>query len=323
MITTTTSSFQSNARKTCPTSASVCSWGTCRRAQHHVASQGYAGQCGDLQGASDINLLQRNRITHILTMGRDRPASHFSSMIKYKEVAAARTRLVVEPARFRTLQVEIMDCPAELVISYFKECFEFIDAALKQKGNVFIHCGRYGNCFRTIFVSLTTNDASAAHVIVAFAAAATVWLRGTMHFILARGSRRCPLMRAMACSGISRSSAVVIGYLMYKNKWTFAEVLPEIALAPSSSSSAIFAILCIALPRHSRAVTPCRVPIPPYWRSFRFLAAVILRAPVLRRPSNIRRRNGHASSPTLGFSCSCRHALSAIISTLRCEYRYP
>lgn len=112
----------------------------------NMSDIGFGLFLGNVQGASDINLLQRNRITHILTMGRDRPASHFSSMIKYKEV-------------------EIMDCPAELVIGYFKECFEFIDAALKQKGNVFIHCGR----------------------------------------------------------GISRSSAVVIGYLMYKNKWTFAE----------------------------------------------------------------------------------------------------
>lgn len=112
----------------------------------NMSDIGFGLFLGNVQGASDLNLLQQNSITHVLTMGRDKPSSHFSSMIKYK-------------------QVEIMYSPAEMVIDYFKESFEFIQQALDKKGNVFVHCGR----------------------------------------------------------GISRSSAVVIGFLMMTNGWTFAE----------------------------------------------------------------------------------------------------
>jgi hypothetical protein len=118
----------------------------------NMSDIGFGLFLGNVAGASDLHLLPKNRITHVLTRGRDKPASHFSSMIKYKEV-------------------EIMDCPAEMVIDYFKESFEFMQDAIDKKGNVFVHCGR----------------------------------------------------------GISRSSAVVIGFLMKENGWTFAEAFQYVS----------------------------------------------------------------------------------------------
>ena len=52
----------------------------------NMSDVGFGLFLGNVQGASDLHLLQKNNITHVLTMGRDKPASHFSSMIKYKEV---------------------------------------------------------------------------------------------------------------------------------------------------------------------------------------------------------------------------------------------
>lgn len=39
-------------------------------------------------------------------------------------------------------QIDILDCPTEMIIKHFQECFEFIGGCMRGGGNVFVHCGR-------------------------------------------------------------------------------------------------------------------------------------------------------------------------------------
>lgn len=40
------------------------------------------------------------------------------------------------------MQINILDCPTEMIIKHFQACFDFIGGALRSGGCVFVHCGR-------------------------------------------------------------------------------------------------------------------------------------------------------------------------------------
>lgn len=40
------------------------------------------------------------------------------------------------------MQIDILDCPTEMIINHFQKSFEFIGGAMREGGCVFVHCGR-------------------------------------------------------------------------------------------------------------------------------------------------------------------------------------
>jgi len=80
--------------------------------------------------ACDHSLLKEHEVTHILnvasfntqfTVDRGPAYCAYDSLIIYKHVS-------------------IMDLPETDIVSYFDECFQFIDTALNTKGRVLVHC---------------------------------------------------------------------------------------------------------------------------------------------------------------------------------------
>merc|ERR1712046_357983 len=72
----------------------------------------------------ELQLLKQHKISHILTLGANAaPKSKWSNEFKY-------------------LVCDMFDCPTQVVFDALAICFEFIDQAYHQGGNVFVHCGR-------------------------------------------------------------------------------------------------------------------------------------------------------------------------------------
>ncbi|CAI2366802.1 unnamed protein product [Moneuplotes crassus] len=75
---------------------------------------------GDINGVSNLHLLRKNKITHILTMAAGiRPL--YRKEFKYKVV-------------------NIMDLPTQNILMYFDKAIEFINKAVAGGGRVLVHC---------------------------------------------------------------------------------------------------------------------------------------------------------------------------------------
>jgi len=75
---------------------------------------------GNACDASSRERLNRNHITHIVNCTPDLPC-------KWED-------------KYRYLRVKILDLPSEHIIKYFNPVSKFIDDAVKQNGNVLVHC---------------------------------------------------------------------------------------------------------------------------------------------------------------------------------------
>ena len=75
---------------------------------------------GDINGATNLYQLRKNKITHILTMAAGiRPL--YKKEFKYKIV-------------------NVMDIPSQNIISHFDRAIEFINKAVTGGGRVLVHC---------------------------------------------------------------------------------------------------------------------------------------------------------------------------------------
>ncbi|CAI2366887.1 unnamed protein product [Moneuplotes crassus] len=75
---------------------------------------------GDINGCSNLHLLRKNKITHILTMAAGiRPL--YRKEFKYKVV-------------------NIMDLPTQNILAHFDKAIEFINKAVASGGRVLVHC---------------------------------------------------------------------------------------------------------------------------------------------------------------------------------------
>ncbi|CAG9333193.1 unnamed protein product [Blepharisma stoltei] len=75
---------------------------------------------GNLKAASNLNLLAKHKITHVVVCG--------NGLEKYF------------PANFSYCQINIEDVIDADIATHFPETSNFIDTALKNKGRVFVHC---------------------------------------------------------------------------------------------------------------------------------------------------------------------------------------
>jgi len=75
---------------------------------------------GSVASAYNYDTLVKNNITHILTCGQNMRAK-FPQFFSYK-------------------RVECVDLPDQDLMTYFEECFEFIDQAKSNNGKILIHC---------------------------------------------------------------------------------------------------------------------------------------------------------------------------------------
>jgi len=75
---------------------------------------------GNANDAQNRDRLCRNNITHIVNCTPDLPC-------KWED-------------KYRYLRVKILDLPSEHIIKYFNPVSKFIDEAVKQNGNVLVHC---------------------------------------------------------------------------------------------------------------------------------------------------------------------------------------
>ncbi len=74
---------------------------------------------GDINGCSNLYLLRKNKITHILTMAAGiKPV--YRKEFKYKVV-------------------NIMDLPTQNIMMYFDKAIEFMNRAVAGGGRVFVH----------------------------------------------------------------------------------------------------------------------------------------------------------------------------------------
>ncbi|CAG9310082.1 unnamed protein product [Blepharisma stoltei] len=79
---------------------------------------------GDKEQASQLNLLFKFKITHILIAGTGSGLEpYFSSRFVYK-------------------QLPIVDCPSFDILNYFDEATEFIEEAINSGGRVMVHCAQ-------------------------------------------------------------------------------------------------------------------------------------------------------------------------------------
>jgi len=80
--------------------------------------------------ACDHQLLNENEVTHILNV------ASFNTQFTIDQGPAycAVKRL------FSCKHVSIMDLPDTDIVSYFDECFAFIDSALESGGRILVHC---------------------------------------------------------------------------------------------------------------------------------------------------------------------------------------
>ena len=75
---------------------------------------------GSIGSASNLKQLQNCKITHIICC-----ASGIKNFF---------------PENFKYYNINILDCEKENIKQYFKESFDFIDKAIKNGGNVLVHC---------------------------------------------------------------------------------------------------------------------------------------------------------------------------------------
>jgi len=76
---------------------------------------------GSTEGA-DAEQVALDKTTHVLTVAHNSIPEKLEG-VEYKLIS-------------------VLDCPTEMIIKHFQECFEFIGNALKGGGCVFVHCGR-------------------------------------------------------------------------------------------------------------------------------------------------------------------------------------
>ena len=57
-------------------------------------------------------------------------------------VQVAHNGLPVKQEGVEYMQIDILDCPTEMIIKHFVSCFEFIGGCIRNGGCVFVHCGR-------------------------------------------------------------------------------------------------------------------------------------------------------------------------------------
>lgn len=75
---------------------------------------------GDINGASDLELLRKNKITHILTM-----AAGIEPMY---------------PKEFKYKVVELFDLPSQNILPYLDKAVHYISKVVSSGGRVFVHC---------------------------------------------------------------------------------------------------------------------------------------------------------------------------------------
>lgn len=75
---------------------------------------------GSVAGAYNLDTLKKNGITHILTCGQNMRAK-FPEIFKYKFV-------------------ECVDLPDQDMMTFFEDCFDFIDNVKAQGGKILVHC---------------------------------------------------------------------------------------------------------------------------------------------------------------------------------------
>lgn len=75
---------------------------------------------GDIQGASNMTLLKRNGVTHIMQV-----AAGFKPFF---------------PGEFNYMVINVLDMPFENLIRHFKPAIDFIKQAIKGGGTVLVHC---------------------------------------------------------------------------------------------------------------------------------------------------------------------------------------
>ncbi|XP_029790150.1 dual specificity protein phosphatase 19 [Suricata suricatta] len=75
---------------------------------------------GSQDAAHDLDILKKHKVTHILNVAYGVENAFLSDFV-YKSIS-------------------ILDLPETNILSYFPECFEFIEQAKMEDGVVFVHC---------------------------------------------------------------------------------------------------------------------------------------------------------------------------------------
>jgi len=75
---------------------------------------------GDMEASENLELLHKHNITHIIVAG-NLLTKHY-------------------PTEYTYHQLEVEDAEHEDMISHFRVCIDFIEKAIENKGNIFVHC---------------------------------------------------------------------------------------------------------------------------------------------------------------------------------------
>ena len=84
---------------------------------------------GDIQGASNISLLKRNGVTHILQV-----AAGIQPFFP-----GVRISIIRPIQEFKYKVVNVLDMPFENLARHFPGCLEFIRGALQSGGTILVH----------------------------------------------------------------------------------------------------------------------------------------------------------------------------------------
>ena len=74
---------------------------------------------GDITGAANLEMLKKNKITHVLTM------------------AAGIKPMFIKDFKYKI--VDLIDLPSQNILPYLDKAIEFISKAVSSGGRVFVH----------------------------------------------------------------------------------------------------------------------------------------------------------------------------------------
>jgi len=111
-------------------------------------NNGINGIVADSKLLSDFEIFLQNdkepiEVMSGLYLGSQQAAKNRSSLVKSRitnVIIAAEEQIPYYPNEFSYKKLDLFDDEHENIINYFDDCIQYINAAIKKKGAVFVHC---------------------------------------------------------------------------------------------------------------------------------------------------------------------------------------